>query len=300
MVVVDPVAAGAQVDAVAVVCSPGAVGPGGHPTDERGMNDREQGIAWSGAAYADHADHHRAVDDWFLDRLRPEPDSVVVDLGSGSGEFSARLAAVVTRGRVIGVEPDPSMLQAARRHTRDNLQFVGASAEDVDRVVEPGSADIVVSRAMLHWLPLTSYPRVFDAVRRVLRPGGWYHSESAGAGNVPLVSELLVDLAARFDLPALPAFPDAGVVFDLVEQAGFELPVEGVRTVAQRRPFSRQQMLGFLRSQATVVLTRAAPADAHDAIVQAAVADVDRLRRADDTYDQTFVRLEILARRPAI
>jgi SAM-dependent methyltransferase len=264
------------------------------------MNDREQGIAWSGAAYADHADHHRAVDDWFLDRLRPEPDSVVVDLGSGSGEFSARLAAVVTRGRVIGVEPDPSMLQAARRHTRDNLQFVGASAEDVDRVVEPGSADLVVSRAMLHWLPLTSYPRVFDAVRRVLRPGGWYHSESAGAGNVPLVSELLVDLAARFDLPALPAFPDAGVVFDLVEQAGFEVPVEGVRTVAQRRPFSRQQMLGFLRSQATVVLTRAAPADAHDAIVQAAVADVDRLRRADDTYDQTFVRLEILARRPAI
>lgn len=59
-------------------------------------------------------------------------------------------------------------------------------------------------------------------------------------------------------------------------------------------------MLGFLRSQATVALTRVAPADAHDAIVQAAVADVDRLRRADGTYDQTFVRLEILAQRPAI
>jgi SAM-dependent methyltransferase len=262
------------------------------------MNEHSDRAQWSGTAYADHADHHRAVDDWFLDRLRPDPNSVVVDLGSGSGEFSARLARMVPDGRVIGVEPDLSMLEVARRHAARNLRFIGGSAEDVDRVIDNGSVDIVVSRAMLHWLPLASYPQVFGAVHRVLRPGGWFHSESGGAGNVPKVTELLDDLAARFDLPAPPGFPDAGVVFDLVEQAGFGIPVEGVRTVAQRRAFSREQMVGFLRSQATVALTRAASEDARDAIVQAAVADIERLRRSDGTYDQTFVRLEILAQGP--
>ena len=38
---------------------------------------------------------------------------------------------------------------------------------------------------MLHRLPLASYPRVFEAVYRVLRPGGWFHSESGGTGYVP-------------------------------------------------------------------------------------------------------------------
>lgn len=98
-----------------------------------------------------------------------------------------------------------------------------------------------------------------------------------------------------------PGFPDAGVAFDLVEQAGFEIPADGVRTVAQRRSFSRDKMLGFLKTQATVPLTRATSGDTSKAIVQAAVADIERMRRFDGTYDQTFVRLEIMVQRhPAL
>lgn len=135
-------------------------------------------------------------------------------------------------------------------------------------------------------------------MHRVLRPGGWFHSESAGAGNVPLVVSLLDDLARRFSLEAPPAFPDAGTVFDYVEQAGFDIPGDGVRTVAQRRAFTHDQALGLLRTQASVALTRQADADRAESIVSAALADAEKLRRADGTFDQTFVRLEILARVP--
>ena len=151
------------------------------------------------------------------------------------------------------------MLAAAQRYASSNLQFISASAQEFDRVIDDGSVDLVVSRAMLHWLPLASYPRVFDAVHRVLRPGGWFHSESAGAGNLAKVGELMRGLAERFGVPALLEFPDAGAEFDLVEQAGFEIPADGVSTVAQRRSFSR----------------------------------------FDGTYDQALVRLEIMAQRPA-
>jgi SAM-dependent methyltransferase len=263
------------------------------------MSEGGRTVQWSGAAYASQSAHHRSLDDWFLERLYPKTDDVVVDLGCGSGEFSARLAEIVTGGRVIGVEPDPSMLDTARRHDRPNLEFVEASAEQVDDVLEHASVDLVVSRAMLHWLPLSAYPRVLAAVRRVLKPGGWFHSESGGAGNVPKAVQLVEDLGVRFDVPAPPpTFPDAGLGFDLVEQAGFHIPVDGVRTVAQRRPFTREQLAGFLRTQATLVLTRTAPEDMAETIVQAALSKVDQIRRPDGSYDQTFVRLEILAQRP--
>jgi SAM-dependent methyltransferase len=262
------------------------------------MNESRRPAGWSGTAYARHSAHHRALDDWFLARHRPGSADVVLDLGCGSGEFSALLAGLVPDGRVIGVDRDPSMIEAARRHAAPNLEFVQAAAEDVDGVVADSSVDLAVSRAMLHWLPLPRYPRCFEAVFRVLRPGGWFHSESAGAGNVAGVTRLLGEVAARHGLAPPPPFPDPGTVFDLVVAAGFEIPEDGVRSVAQRRPFTRDQLVALLRTQAANALTRQVGDGAAGPIVDAVVAEADRLRGHDGSYDQTFVRLEILARRP--
>lgn len=262
--------------------------------------DPAQSARWSGSAYAQSSGHHRAADEWFLERHRPGPGDVVVDLGCGSGEFTARLAEMVPNGRVIGIEPDPSMLEAASRHAAPNLEFREATAERLDEVVAESSADLVVSRAVLHWLPVESYPRCFEAVFRVLRPGGWFHSESAGAGNVAGVVALVERTGAEhgIDVPP-PSFLDAGTGFDLVEAAGFDIPRNGVRTVAQRRSFTGDELIAFLRDQASVALTRAAVGGDADALTAALIAAADELRRADGSYDQTFVRLEILAQRPA-
>ncbi len=254
---------------------------------------------WDGGDYAAHSGHHRTFDDWFLERCPPEASDVVVDLGCGSGEFSARLASLVPDGRVIGEDPDGSMIEQARRHSEPNLRFVRAAAEEVDGVLDPDSADPIVSRAMLHWLPVSRYRDVFEAALGVLRPGGWFHSESGGAGNVAAVARLLDEVAAEHGLDPVAPFPDAGTVFELVERSGFELPGEAVRTVAQRRSFTRDELVAFLRSQASVALTRRAPAGDAGSITEAIVGGADRLRRHDGSWDQTFVRLEILARRPS-
>lgn len=72
-------------------------------------------------------------------------------------------------------------------------------------------------------------------------PAAGTHSESAGAGNVPRMTAALNDLAARFGVAELPPFPATGAVFDLVDEAGFSVPMEGVRSVAQRRQFTEEQ-----------------------------------------------------------
>lgn len=262
------------------------------------MSGTDRAGDWRGEAYSASSGHHRSYDDWFLDRLTPDAEDIVVDLGCGSGEFTARVADLVTGGKVIGIDPAPSMLDVARGRERPRLEFLNGAAQDLDSLVDQGSVDKVLSRAMLHWISLDEYPRVFEAVFRVLRPGGWYHSESAGAGNVRPLTALLKDLAASFGTPPLPPFPDPGIVFDMVDEAGFEIPDEGIRAIAQRRPFTRDEARSLLESQGAVAVTRYADQDDIESILDDASADVDRLRRWDGTFDQTFVRLEILVRKP--
>lgn len=254
---------------------------------------------WTGQEYSTAAEHHREFDDWFLERLRPKPTDVVVDVGSGSGEFTAQIAELASEGTVTGVEPDPSMLEAARRHVEPNLRFVQGSAEELDRIIDPSSVDLVISRAVLHWIPLERYPRVFEAAYDVLRPGGWFHSESAAAGNGAKMIEFVNRLADKFGVPPPEAFPDPGTVFDIVEQAGYMIPMEGVRSVVQRRSFGAEQISSFVKTQVAVLLTRGVDAELSADIVDEALRSVDELRRPDGTFDQTFVRLEVLAQRPA-
>lgn len=152
------------------------------------------------------------------------------------------------------MEPDPSMLKAARRHDHPRLAFVRASAEELEGVVDQGSVDKVPSRAMLHWLPVASYLGVFASIFPILRPGGWFHSESAGAGNVPQMVAVVDDLAVRFGVAMPPRFPDTGVAFNMVEQAGFMIRKRGsgpsdnvVRSPASRpSAFSEHKELSLL------------------------------------------------------
>jgi trans-aconitate methyltransferase len=254
---------------------------------------------WDGRSYAGAAAHHRAQDDWFIDRHRPAPGDRVVDVGCGSGEFTALLAGLVPRGSVLGVDPDASMVEAARRHQLPNLQFVQAPAQELDRVVEAGSVDLVVSRAALHWIPLEDHQRCYEAVRTVLRPGGVFHAESGGAGNVPRLVEVLDDIAAGLGLPpsrSAITFLTPSAAFELLEAAGFGPAADDVRAVAQRRPMSRDDLLAVVRTQA-VHNYPAADAGVRERFLAEATARLDEMRRQDGSYDQTFVRLDVLVRR---
>jgi arsenite methyltransferase len=97
----------------------------------------------------------------------------VLDLGSGAG-FDCFLAAraVGPRGRVIGVDMTPDMVERARRAARaggyDNVEFRLGEIEALP--VADSSVDVVISNCVLNLSP--SRERVFAEVTRVLRPGG--------------------------------------------------------------------------------------------------------------------------------
>jgi ubiquinone/menaquinone biosynthesis C-methylase UbiE len=131
----------------------------------------EELIARSGYARSGFADRY--------DQFRPRPPcallqllcryarvrrpGLVVDLGCGTG-LSTRAWSGVAR-RVIGIEPNAAMLEAAE--DAPGVEYRRAYAQETG--LEDGSADIVTCSQSFHWME--AEPTLEEAAR-ILRAGG--------------------------------------------------------------------------------------------------------------------------------
>ena len=110
----------------------------------------------------------------------PTAPATVVDLGCGEGTMTATLAERWPAARVTGVDSSPEMLAAAAASAvPGRVEFV---AGDVRDWAPDGPVDVVVSNAVLHWVP------GHDAAARPAgpggcAPGGWLGGP--GAGQLP-------------------------------------------------------------------------------------------------------------------
>jgi len=280
--------------------------------DETQFPHSEQWLpAWDGAAYAANTGHHRANDAWYLERFPARPRDRLLDVGCGSGDFTAIVAGLVPDGHVLGVDPQPTMLDEARRCARPNQTFALGTAQGLAGAVPAGTQfDGVYTRATLQWVPWADHAGVIESFAALTRPGGWVRVEMGGHGNIRRIVEVVEEISrAHGGGPAPWAFPNAAAYLDLFERAGLDAtagaprredqPAGYVHTVAQRRPFTRDSLIGWLGSQCVEAFRAGLPDDAFDDFRADVLGAVDRLRRADGTYDQTFVRLDALAYRPA-
>jgi arsenite methyltransferase len=111
-----------------------------------------------------------------------EAGEKVLDAGSGAG-FDCFIAArqVGPRGRVVGIDMLPEMLEksrgSARRMELDQVEFREGLLEEMP--VQDGWADVVISNGVINLC--ADKKRVFQEIRRVLRPGG--HLQFADIAN---------------------------------------------------------------------------------------------------------------------
>ncbi len=107
-----------------------------------------------------------------LGELRP--GDRVVDVGCGAGIDSLVAAKKVgPKGRVIGVDMTPSMLEKARHAAEEArleniVEFREGYAEALP--VEGGWADVVISNGVLNLMP--DKDAALEEMSRVLKPGG--------------------------------------------------------------------------------------------------------------------------------
>ncbi|TDD64314.1 class I SAM-dependent methyltransferase [Jiangella aurantiaca] len=123
------------------------------------------------ARYDDKEDAGAAREVALLESLGCGPESVVVDLGAGTGQFA--LAAAESFGRVVAVDPSPVMLARLRDSVRQrdsNLEVVEAGFLTYEH--QGAAPDVVYSRWALHHLPDFWKSIALHRIRAMLPAGG--------------------------------------------------------------------------------------------------------------------------------
>lgn len=143
----------------------------------------------------------------------------VIDLGSGAG-VDCFLAArkVGEKGRVIGVDMTPEMIDKARENVRrgnyKNVEFRLGEIENLP--VADNTADVIISNCVVNLAP--NKRRVFEEAFRALKPGG-----RLMVSDIVLLKELSETLKKR----AHPAGCIQGAIMkdeyiETIERAGFQ------------------------------------------------------------------------------
>ena len=94
-------------------------------------------------------------------------DETVIDLGCGDGRVTAELAERLPRGRVVGIDSSPSMIEAANGRAASNLVFRLLDMMALDYI---DFADVIVSANAAHWVH--DHTRLLELTYTALKPGG--------------------------------------------------------------------------------------------------------------------------------
>lgn len=257
---------------------------------------------WDGALYAANTAHHRRYDERFLSTLPVHPGVRVLDLGCGAGDLTAKVAALIRPGQVVGLDAQPSLIAEARKIALDNQSFIEAPAQHLRAAVGDEQFDVIFSQSVLHWVPWPDHRTILEQCRGVLRTGGALRVECGGGDNVREVTSFLDEVAASIGGAGAPSAPwtfvHAGAYLDLLLDVGFDVNEGYVHTVAQRRSFDRESILGWLASQAVQAYEIGLAVEQRASFRASVEERVDELQRDDGSYDLTFVRLDLLAFNP--
>ena len=176
-------------------------------------------------------DSTRAVSEWLVAALDPQPGQTILDLAAGTGETGFLASPQLgSGGRLITSDLSPSMLEAAERLAPafgvENAEFRILDAQAIDLAV--ASVDGVLSR--FGYVLKGDPPPALAEVRRVLRPGGlfafavWAERERNGWMTVPAsVMEERGHLPAQTGAEVrLSAKRSPASIVRLLQEAGFE------------------------------------------------------------------------------
>lgn len=141
----------------------------------------------------------REAIDFLYDMVGFKPESVIADVGAGTGIFSRLL---LERGsRVIGVEPNEAMREAAIEALSAEERYSAASGSAEETGLSDHSVDFIVCAQSYHWF---DQDRARAEFRRILKPGGkvvliWNSRKTSGTPFLEQFEGLLLTYGTDYE-----------------------------------------------------------------------------------------------------
>jgi len=132
---------------------------------------------WNPDVYLAFADHRGRPFFDLTARIDAKQPRRVVDLGCGPGNLTATLAQRWPQARIEALDSSPEMVAAARERGIDAA--VGSATE----WAPAADTDVVISNAVLHWIP--DHAELVVRWARELAPGAWLAFQVPGNFEAP-------------------------------------------------------------------------------------------------------------------
>ena len=133
---------------------------------------------FDGEKYEEASAHQKEWGRRLISEIKLRGNERILDLGCGDGVLTAEIAHLVPKGCVVGIDASQGMINAAKKHCIDNLNFI---LKDINVLDFKTEFDLVFSNATLHWIK--DHNTLFSSVFRSLRDGGRVRFNFAAKGN---------------------------------------------------------------------------------------------------------------------
>ena len=143
---------------------------------------------WNSKQYKEHSKPQKEGGRDAINKYPFKGNETILDIGCGDGKTTVELAKKVPKGKVVGIDPSPNMIEECKRsysHLK-NLSFEKISAEDFSY---DEKFDLIVSFYALHYVEdqLTVLKKIHNALkprgRLIIRMSGGEQKEVAEVFN---------------------------------------------------------------------------------------------------------------------
>ena len=254
---------------------------------------------FDGKKYAKASAHQKAWGNRLIAELDFSGNERVLDLGCGDGALSLKLAELVPNGKVVGIDASKGMIETAKEHEAENLEFL---LMDIDKLDFKMKFDLIFSNATLHWIK--DHKKLWNSVTELLYPNGIVRFNFAADGNCSnfffVIEEVMAlekyrayfsDFEWPWYMPHLSEYENI-----LESYPFFDIRIEEEN--ADRYFPDKDAMIGWIDQPSIVPFLKYVPEPERNAFRETVIERMlGRTSKEDGTCFETFRRINVFARR---